>query len=111
MGSKYGGYMGRFLDIDLSTGTVKDYEISDEMLELYLGSKGLATRILYDTTPKGVDPLGPDNVFIVNTGPLVGSSASSCNRFNVTTKSPADGYGMFLKQRGEYGIVPEEGGS
>jgi len=87
MGSKYGGYMGRFLDIDLSTATVKDYEISDEMLELYLGGKGLATRILYDTTPAGVDPLGPDNVLIVNTGPLVGSSASSSNRFNVTTKS------------------------
>jgi len=115
MGSKYGGYMGRFLDIDLSTATVKDYEISDEMLELYLGGKGLATRILYDTTPAGVDPLGPDNVLIVNTGPLVGSSASSCNRFNVTTKSPLTGtafssnsggnIGLYLKRAGVDGII------
>jgi aldehyde:ferredoxin oxidoreductase len=115
MGSKYGGYMGRYLDVDLSSKTVKDYPVTDEMLELYLGGKGLATRILYDTTPKGVDPMGPDNVLIVNTGPLVGSGASSCNRFNVTTKSPLTGtafssnsggnIGLYLKRAGVDGVI------
>jgi aldehyde:ferredoxin oxidoreductase len=115
MSSKYGGYMGRFLDIDLSSGEVKDYEVSDELRELYLGSKGLATRILYDATPKGVDPLGPDNVLIANTGPLVGSGAPCTSRFNISTKSPLTGavlscncggnFGMFLKRAGFDGVI------
>ncbi|MBU4193987.1 MAG: aldehyde ferredoxin oxidoreductase family protein [Actinobacteria bacterium] len=115
MSTKYGGYMGKFLDIDLSTGKVGEYDVSDEMLEAYLGSKGLATRILYDTLPKGVDPLGDENVLIVNTGPLVNSGAPCTSRFNVTTKSPLTGgilscncggsFGMFLKKAGYDGLI------
>jgi aldehyde:ferredoxin oxidoreductase len=115
MSSNYGGYMGKFLDIDLSTGTVRPYEVSDEMREQYLGSKGLATRILYDTLPQGTDPLGPDNVLIADTGPLVGSGAPCTSRFNITTKSPLTGgvlscncggnFGMSLKRAGLDGIL------
>ena len=115
MSSKYGGYMGKFLDIDLSTGDVREYEVSDRLREEYLGSKGLAARILYDTVPRGADPLGPENVLIVNTGPLVGSGAPCTSRFNVSTKSPLTGgvlssncggnFGMFLKRAGLDGIL------
>lgn len=115
MGTKYGGYMGRYLDINLSTGEVRDYDVSDEDRELYLGSKGLGARILYDCTRKGVDPLGPENVLIVNTGPLVGSSAPCTSRFNVSTKSPLTGavlssncggnFGIHLKRAGVDGII------
>jgi len=115
MSSKYGGYMGKFLEIDLSSGQVRDYEVSDELREKYLGSKGLAARILYDATEKGVDPLGPDNVLIVNTGPLVASGAPCTSRFNVSTKSPLTGgvlssncggnFGIHLKKAGLDGII------
>lgn len=115
MSTRYGGYMGKYLDINLSTGEVGEYEVSDELLESYLGSKGLATRILYDTVPKGIDPLGPENVLIVNTGPLVGSGAPCTSRFNVTTKSPLTGailssncggnFGIYLKRAGADGIL------
>ncbi|PKQ28276.1 MAG: aldehyde:ferredoxin oxidoreductase [Candidatus Anoxymicrobium japonicum] len=109
------GYTGTFLDVNLSTGQVSEYEVSDDLREKYLGGKGLAARILYDTCEKGVDPLGPDNVLIVNTGPLVGSGAPCTSRFNVTTKSPLTGgglssncggnFGMFLKKAGLDGII------
>jgi aldehyde:ferredoxin oxidoreductase len=115
MASKYGGYMGKFLEIDLTTGKVRNYEVSDDLLELYLGSKGLAARILYDTTRPGLDPLGPDNVLIANAGPLVGSGAPSSCRFNITTKSPLTGgilssncggsFGLNLKRAGVDGII------
>ena len=115
MSSKYGGYTGKLLEIDLSTGDVAEFEVSDDLREMYLGSKGLAARILYDTVPKGADPLGPDNVLIVNTGPLVGSGAPCTSRFNVSTKSPLTGgalssncggnFGLFLKKAGLDGIV------
>jgi aldehyde:ferredoxin oxidoreductase len=115
MSSKYGGYMGKFLEIDLSSGKVRDYEVSDDIREKYLGSKGLAARILYDATEKGVDSLGPDNVLIVNTGPMVGSGAPCTSRFNVSTKSPLTGgvlssncggnFGIHLKRAGLDGIM------
>lgn len=115
MSSKYGGYFGKFLDIDLASGKVRDYEVSDELQELYLGGKGLAARVLYDTTKPGIDPMGADNVLIVNTGPLVGSGAPSSCRFNVTTKSPLTGgilssncggsFGLNLKRAGVDGII------
>lgn len=115
MSTRYGGYMGRFLDIDLSSREVGEYEVTDSMRELYLGGKGLATRILYDITPAGVDPLGPESVLIVNTGPLVGSGAPSSSRFNVTTKSPLTGailscncggnFGLNLKRAGLDGVI------
>ncbi|MDD5748355.1 MAG: aldehyde ferredoxin oxidoreductase family protein [Actinomycetota bacterium] len=115
MESKYGGYMGRFLDIDLSEGKISDYEVSDRIRELYLGGKGLAARILYDELKSGIDPLGPDNVLIVNTGPLVNSGAPTSNRFNVSTKSPLTGailssnsggsFGLYLKRAGFDGII------
>ncbi|MHB8895901.1 MAG: aldehyde ferredoxin oxidoreductase family protein [Candidatus Geothermincolia bacterium] len=115
MSSNYGGYMGKFLDIDLTTGQVREYPVSDMLREQYLGNKGLATRILYDTTPKGADPLGPENVLIANTGPLVGSGAPCTSRFNITTKSPLTGgilscncggnFGLFLKRAGLDGVI------
>lgn len=115
MATSYGGYTGRFLNIDLSTGTIKDFEVSDRLRERYLGGKGLAVRILYDVTPPGVGPLGTENVLIVNTGPLTGSGAPCSSRFNVTTKSPLTGailssncggnFGIHLKRAGFDGIV------
>jgi aldehyde:ferredoxin oxidoreductase len=110
MGSKYGGYMGRFLDIDLTTSSVKEYEVTDEVRELYLGSKGIATRILYDSTPQGVDPLGPDNILIVNTGPLTATNAPCTSRFNVTTKSPLTGAALSCNCGGNVGIHLKKAG-
>ena len=39
MQSKYGGYMGRVLQINLSTGDVTDYPWTDKDRELYIGGK------------------------------------------------------------------------
>ena len=36
----------------------------------------------------GVDPLSPENVFIIGTGALTGTGCPNSSRFNVTTKSP-----------------------
>ena len=49
MQSKYGGYMGRVLQINLSTGDVTDYPWTDKDRELYIGGKTMAAKILYDT--------------------------------------------------------------
>ena len=48
MPSKYAGYMGKVMMIDLSTETVSEYPWSDEQRERYLGGKIMAARILAD---------------------------------------------------------------
>ena len=64
------GYLGKILFVDLSTGTIKE-ETPDESLYLnYLGGYGIGVRILYDRMKPGVDPLGPENILGVMTGPL-----------------------------------------
>lgn len=81
----------RYAEVDLSTGEIKDYPISRDCFECYLGGKALAARILYDVLPPGVAPLSPENVLIINTGPLTGTGAPSSGRFNVTTKNVLTG--------------------
>lgn len=48
MESKYAGYMGKIMQVDLTTETVKEYPWSDEQRELFLGGKIMAARILYE---------------------------------------------------------------
>ncbi len=86
-----GGYAGKFLWVDLETGAMQE-EIPDEKLfREYLGGYGVAARILYERIPVGVDPLGPENVFAVLTGPLTGTSAPTGTRWTVAGKSPLTG--------------------
>ena len=85
------GYMNRSLDVDLSTGQVKDLPVNEEDHRLYLGGKGIGTRLLYDHTPAGLDPYDPEMALIFSTGPLTATRAPQSNRFVVTTKSPLTG--------------------
>ncbi|MFC1707382.1 aldehyde ferredoxin oxidoreductase family protein [Planctomycetota bacterium] len=85
------GYAGRILEVDLTTRTHAFRPLDPSVAELYIGGKGYATRLLYDMTRPGSDPLGPENVLIFATGPLNGSVAPQSNRFSVVTKSPLTG--------------------
>jgi aldehyde:ferredoxin oxidoreductase len=85
------GYAGRILDLDLTSQSFAFRALDEELARLYVGGKGYATRLLYDLTEAGVDPLGAGNVLIFATGPLNGSVAPQSNRFAVVTKSPLTG--------------------
>lgn len=109
------GYMGSILEVNLSTGDIKTSTLSEDIIELYAGCKGLAARLLYDLLPPGTDPLSPENVLIVSTAPMTGTGAPSANRFNITTKSPLTGaladsncggnFGVFLKRAGYDALI------
>jgi aldehyde:ferredoxin oxidoreductase len=85
------GYAGRILEVDLTTEEYAFHSLDEETARLYIGGKGYGTRLLYDRTPAGIDPLGPDNLLIFATGPLNGSVAPQSNRFAVVCKSPLTG--------------------
>jgi aldehyde:ferredoxin oxidoreductase len=85
------GYAGRVLEVDLRAKSFRFAPLDEETARLYVGGKGYGTRLLYDRTDAGVDPLGPDNLLIFATGPLNGSVAPQSNRFAVVCKSPLTG--------------------
>jgi len=85
------GYAGRILEIDLATRQFAFKPLDEDLARLYIGGKGYGTRLLYDRTEAGVDPLGPNNPLIFATGPLNGSVAPQSNRFAVVCKSPLTG--------------------
>ena len=48
MATKYGGYMGKVLKINLTDKAVSEYPFSDEERELFIGGKTMAAKILMD---------------------------------------------------------------
>lgn len=92
MQSKYGGYMGRVLQINLSTGDVTDYPWTDKDRELYIGGKTMAAKILYDTLTGRENAYSEENPLIISTGPLTGTGAPSSSRFNISSLSQQTGF-------------------
>jgi len=85
------GYAGRILEVDLKSRSFTFEPLDEEIARLYIGGKGYGTRLLYDRTEPGIDPLGSGNLLIFATGPLNGSVAPQSNRFAVVCKSPLTG--------------------
>src|SRR3990167_1586798 len=56
------GYMGKILNVDLSTGQLSDEPLNEAMCRAFVGGYGIGAKILYDRMRPGVDPLGPDNL-------------------------------------------------
>ena len=110
MASKYAGYMGKVIMIDLSSETVSEYPWSDEQRELYLGGKIMAARILCDHLTGNETAFSEENWVVISTGPLTGTGAPSSARFNISALSPQTGilassncggsFGFHLKKAG-----------
>ncbi len=89
------GYMGKILNVDLTTGRIESEALSESVCQDYIGGYGIGARLLYDRIPAGADPLGPYNILGFLTGPLTGTPAIIGSRFVAVGKSPktAGGWG------------------
>lgn len=85
------GICGRLLEVDLTSGAIKDHELSEETFSKYLGGRGLGARLLFDLLPSKTDPLSPENLMFFLTGPLTGTKVPGSSKFVVVTKSPLTG--------------------
>lgn len=83
-----GAYMGRMIFVNLTTKEVKEEELTLEMQRDFLGGYGIGARILYSRMKANVDPLGPDNILGIISGPLTGTPAITGNRWTAVAKSP-----------------------
>lgn len=105
----------KILHVDLTAKTVSEEKVADDLLELYIGGRGLGARLLFDAIPTGIDPLGAENPLIFLAGPLTGSVVPTSGRLSLTTKSPLTGtifdanaggrFGAFLRRLGLFGLI------
>jgi len=105
----------RLLDVNLTDGTFNEEVIDAGTVRKFVGGAGIGAKLLYDRTPKGVDPLSPDNLFIIMTGPATGTPFPLSGRHHIIAKSPATGgfgdansggnFGAMLRRSGYDGLV------
>ena len=97
------GYMGKYLDIDLSSSKILEKPLNMNLAKKYIGGKGLGAKILYDEIKKGIDPLSPNNILLFMTGPLTGTSVVTSGRWCIVTKSPHTGIFLDSQIGGKFG--------
>ncbi len=99
------GWNGKLLRVHLGKGTIEEEEISFKDARALIGGRGLAIRYLGAEVDPRVDPLSPDNMLVMATGPLTATPAPTGNRYMVVTKSPLTGA---LSCSNSGGVFPTE---
>ena len=82
------GYMGKILNVNLTDGNMEEEALGEELCRNYIGGYGIGARLLYERIPPGADPMGPENILGLMTGPLTGTPAVIGSRFVAVGKSP-----------------------
>lgn len=109
------GYAGKIVRINLIDGLVDEYPISDKDRKMFLGGKTQAAKIIFDSLKGKTEAFSDENIIVITTSPLTGSTSPCSSRFNVSTISPLTGllvssncggnFGMHLKRAGFDGLI------
>jgi len=111
------GYGGKIVKVNLSTKSVVIEDIDRYMARSYIGGKSLGTYLLlrYMKGSWDVDPLSPENVLIIASGPFNGTMVPMASRVTLVFKSPLTGvygesvvggsFGAYMKWAGVDAIV------
>jgi aldehyde:ferredoxin oxidoreductase len=83
--------MATVLRVNLSTGGIEREALAPDLVERYIGGRGLGTKLLFDRIDPRIDAYDPANPLIFSTGPLTGTFAPTGGRYMVITKSPLTG--------------------
>jgi aldehyde:ferredoxin oxidoreductase len=78
---------GPLLSVDVGSRETTEEKI-DDVLESFVGGRGVGTKLAHDRIPFDADPLGPDNSLVFAAGPLQTSMMSYTGRLSCTGLSP-----------------------
>jgi aldehyde:ferredoxin oxidoreductase len=98
-----GGYMGKILFVNLSTGEINEETPDEQLYRDFIGGYGVGARILYSRQKAGADPLGVDNILGFVTGLLTGTPAITGARYTIVAKSPLTGTWGDANSGGDFG--------
>ena len=85
------GWRGKVLRIDLTRKEINEEDLDPKTARDYIGGRGLGIYYLNREVNPKCDPLSPENLLIMATGPLTGTRAATGARYMVMTKSPLTG--------------------
>jgi len=81
-----GGYKGKILLVNLTTGEIKTEGLPpEEVLRKYVGNRGLGLWYLYHMIKPGMRASDPENPMIFLNGPLTATKVSSSTNCTLTT--------------------------
>ena len=66
------GYWGRVLRLDLGSGVFDEQPLDEATARLYAGGSLLATRLLWQNTPAGLDAFDPDALLVFASSVVAG---------------------------------------
>ena len=83
----YGGWTGRLLVVDLTSG---ETELMDTMdyARGFIGGRGLAAALAWEMLRPGVGPFDPESPLMFLTGPLSGTTAPASGRLTICGLAP-----------------------
>jgi aldehyde:ferredoxin oxidoreductase len=106
----------RLLRVDLTNRTLREEAIPPEVLQRYIGGRGLAAYFAHTEIPPHVDALEPENKLLLFIGPLAGVF-NVYSRHVLAAKSPltstfcdsyaGGGFGAELARTGYRGVIFE----
>lgn len=86
------GYTGKYIWINLEDRTYSVEVLPEEIARKYIGGYGLVAWSLYNEIPAGVDPLSPQNVIALWTGPVAGTPVPVSSKYVLGALSPLTGF-------------------
>ncbi|HWE32361.1 MAG TPA: aldehyde ferredoxin oxidoreductase family protein [Solirubrobacteraceae bacterium] len=86
-----GGYFGRALIVDLTTGQSTVESVSEPVLRSFVGGAGLGAWLMHEYCPPGIDALAAEAPLAFVFSPLVGTPLTTSAKFAVVAKSPLTG--------------------
>ncbi|MGQ9781157.1 MAG: aldehyde ferredoxin oxidoreductase family protein [Nitrososphaeria archaeon] len=104
------GYIGKVARINLSTKKIKVEELDRKIADEYIGSVGIAGKVLYDEVPSWAGAFDPANLLIFTTGPVTGTITQTAGRHSIVTKSPLTGCFGDSSAGGYFGVELKRAG-
>ena len=113
-----GGYMGKILRVDMTTGKLTDLNLPEEpLLRKYWGGQLFAEYVLLNELPLDSDPYDASNVIVGMTGPITGTGftpggtkmcfvyLSPATRHTLGRGATSGYFGTSLKAAGYDGLI------
>jgi aldehyde:ferredoxin oxidoreductase len=104
------GWHGRILRVNLRDGSIREETFSEEVARTYFGARGLAIKVLLEGMDPRADPLSPQNLLVMATGPLTSTPAPTGNRYLAIAKSPLTGALAYSNSGGVFPTMMKRSG-
>ena len=95
-----GGYWGKMIEVDMTKGTFEITARHMQYVDEWIGARPLGMKMLWEALKDnpGIDPLGPDNVWMLIPGVVSGLPFCGASRYEVICKN-----GLTFAKESPYG--------